>query len=291
MGYVERFAEMLRAKGQRFEIVDGQLFARKDRRIAPLGPVERAYAPTADQCRELLRSLGGGWVQWTDGFGPHADASEWYALVCRRYLSVDEVESANARKHIRRGLKRCEVRQVDAREIARNGYETYCAAVRGYGDRTPLPTAQEFERRVMGDEPFADVRHHWAAYREGKLIAFNQNLVYDDVEVDYTQGKFHPEHLDSYPAYALFNAMDEYYLVQKKFRYVNAGFRCISHDTNIQDFLVQLFNFRTERTNLRVHYSPGLGAMLKAARPFRVPIQAAWPQAKALFELDRLRTP
>lgn len=289
MSYVDRFAEMLRSKKQRFEVVDGQLFVRKERWVSPLGPVAQAFSLTAEQRRGLLRSLGGLWVQWTDGFGLHAAASEWYALVCRRYRPVDEVESHSARKQIRRGMRRCEVRRVDAREIAQNGYETYCEAIRGYGSRAVLPTAAEFERRVMGDEPFGDIRHHWATYRDGKLIAFNQNLIYDDVEVDYTLGKFHPAHLDSYPAYAMFSAMNEYYLGQNGFRYVNAGTRTISHDTDIQEFLERLFNFEKAPLGLHVHYRAPVGALLHAARPFRGLAKAVCPKAGAVLELDRFR--
>ena len=289
MAYLERYAEMMRQKNHRFEIVDGQLFVRRERWIAPVGPVGQAYGLNAAQRAELLRKLGGGGVQWTDGFGPHAAASEWYVLICRKYIPVDEVVSGNARKHIRRGLKHCEVRQVDAREIARNGYETYCAAIRGYGNRDPLPTVEEFARRVMTDEPFGDVHHHWAAYHEGKLIAFNQNKIYDDVEADYTLGKFHPDYLKQYPAYALFTAMNEYYLVQKRFQYVHAGARTISHETEIQEFLTRLFNFEKVPTGLHVHFRPPFGAFLRAARPFRAAATALYPKASALFELDRLR--
>ena len=288
MGGIERFAEMLRAKNQRFELVAGQLFVRKERRIAPLGPVQQPYALTPAQCRDLLQSLGGLWVQWTDGFGPHAETSQWFALTCRRFVPVEEMTSANARKNIRRGLRRCEVRQVDVREIARNGYETYCAAVSEYGLKEPLPTAQEFERRVMSDEPFSDIRHRWAAYHEGKLIGFNQNLVYDGIEVDYTMGKYHPDYLQFYPAYALFTVMNEYYLVQKGFQYINAGFRSILHDTEIQDFLVRLFNFEQTKTNLHVHFRPPLGGLLRAARPFRAVARALSAKSVAMFELDRL---
>jgi hypothetical protein len=290
MNYVERYAEMLRSKNSPFEVLDGQLFVRKARWITPVGPASQPYALSQEQGRRLLKTLGGLWVQWTDGFGPHAAGSEWYVLTCRKHIPVDEVASHNARKHIRRGLKRCEVRQVDAAEIARNGYDTYCAAVRSYGTAAGLPTREEFARRVLGDEPFGDIRHHWAAYRDGKLIGFNQNLIYGTTEVDYTLGKYHPEHLEYYPAYALFARMNEFYLAQKGFSYVNAGSRSISHETHVQEFLIRLFNFNPEPTGLHVQYRAPYGALLRAARPFRPVATAICPRASALFELYRLRT-
>ena len=290
MGYVDPHAEMMRAKNRRFARVDGQLFARKDRWILPVGPMSQPYRLAPAQCRELLRQLGGLWVMWTDGFGPHAQGSEWHAVICRRHVPVEEVASGNTRSKLRRGLKQCEVRPVEVREIARNGYETYCAAVSGYGQPgEALPTAEEFARRVMTDEPFGDIRHQWAAYHGGKMVAFAQNLIYDKTEVDYTLIKLHPEYLNRYSSYALIYRMNEHYLAQEGFGYVSDGSRSISHKTGVQDFLMKEFGFEKARTGLHVHYRWPVGPLLRAARPFRGVLAKAYPKADALFELDRLR--
>lgn len=290
MGYVDPHAEMMRAKNRRFARVDGQLFVRKDRWIVPVGPVSQPYRLDKAQCRELLRQLGGGWVMWTDGFGPHAAASEWYAVICRRHTVVEDVASGNTRSKLRRGLKQCDVRPVAVKEIAASGYETYCAAVKSYGGSVLLPTAEEFARRVMTDEPFGDTRHRWAVYYEGKMVAFAQNLVYDKTEVDYTLIKLHPEYLNRYSSYALFYKMNEHYLAQEGFAYVSDGTRSISHETGIQDFLMKEFGFEKASTGLHVHYRPPLGPLLSMARPFRGVLAKVYPKANALFELDRLRT-
>jgi hypothetical protein len=280
----------MRAKNRRFARIDGQLFVRKDRWIVPVGPVSQPYRLSKGQCQELLRDLGGLWVLWTDGFGPHAEDSEWHAVICRRHVAVEEVASGNTRSKLRRGLKQCEVRPVEVREIARNGYETYCAAVSGYGHHAEiLPTAKEFARRVMTDEPFGDIRHQWAAYHGGKMVAFAQNLIYDKTEVDYTLIKLHPEYLNRYSSYALIYRMNEHYLAQQGFEYVTDGFRSISHETGVQDFLMKEFGFEKARTGLRVHYRWPVGPLLRAARPFRGVLAKAYPKADALFELDRLR--
>jgi hypothetical protein len=290
MDYVTRYAEMLRFKHKPYVLVDGQLFVRSDRWIVPEGPGSQAYHPSRGQCRELLRKLGGMWVMWTDGFGPHAESSEWYVVLCRRHAPVEEVVSGNTRSKLRRGLKQCEVHQVEVKEIARNGYETYCAAVQSYGNHAEdLPTAEEFARRVMTDEPFGDIRPQWAVYHEGRMVGFAQNLLYDKIEVNYTHIKLHPEYLNRYSSYALIYRMNEHYLAQKGFQYVNDGFRSISHETGIQDFLIKEFNFEKAYTGLHVHYRPPLGQLLRMARPLRGTIARLYPKANALFEMDRLR--
>jgi hypothetical protein len=291
MDYVEQYVEMCRFKNRRFALVDGQLFARKDRWIVPVGPASQPYRLDRGQCRELLRKLGGLWVMWTDGFGPHAEGSEWHAVICRRHTVVEEVASGNTRSKLRRGLKQCEVRPVEVKEIARNGYETYCAAVSGYGlHEEILPTAEEFARRVMTDEPFADIRHRWAAYHDGKMVAFAQNLIYEKTEVDYTLIKLHPKYLNRYSSYALIYRMNEHYLAQEGFEYVTDGFRSISHETGVQDFLMKEFGFEKARTGLHIHYRWPLGPLLRMARPFRGVLTKVYPKADALLELDRLGT-
>lgn len=286
MNFVDRYVEMMRRKGRPFELVDGQLFVRRAHWVSPLGPVAQAYRLAPAQCRGLLRNLGGGWIMWTDGFAAPAVGSEWYAVVCRRYTPVEAVASENLRKHIRRGQKRCEVRRVDAQEIARNGHAAYCAALAAYGRSAARPlSAAEFARQVLTDEPFGDIRHHWAAYHEGELVGFIQALAFGKTEINYTHGKWHPEHLRNYPAHALFQAMNEYYLAQQGFQYVNAGFRSIHHPTDIQDFLIHKFGFEQAPTGLHVYFRRPIGTALRALRPFRGAVGRIFPRAKPLFEL------
>ena len=292
MDYVARYAEMLRAKHRPFAQVDGQLFIRKERWIAPLGPAAQDYRLDGEQCRGLLRELGGWWVMWTDGFAAPPPDSAWHAVICRKHVPVEEVASGNTRSKIRRGLKNCEVRQVEAREIAENGYENYCAALGGYGRAArTLPTAEAFARRVMTDEPFGDIRHQWAVYHGGQMVGFSQVWLYGRTEADYTLIKLHPDHLKRYSSYALFYRMNEHYLSQAGFGYVNDGSRSVLHDTGIQDFLIREFGFEQARLNLHVHFQPLFGRLLRAARPFRRFAAAGSPKAAALFELERSRVP
>ena len=281
---------MLRAKNNQFTLVNGVLFIKRDRWITPIGPASQAFYVDKVQCRELLGKFGGLWVMWTDGFDSSAIDSDWYAVICRQHKPVELLKSREARRKIRKGLANCEVRLVKPLEIASNGYDTYCRANESYGYQSfSFPTAEEFASRVMTDEPFGDILHQWAVYFEGKMIAFAQNLIYNDIEVDYTLMKFHPDYLGYYPAYALIYTMNAYYLKEKSFTYVNDGFRSISHDTFIQDFLIKNFEFEKAYTRLHVHYRRPFGQLLQMARPLRALAKLVYPKVDALFELDRLR--
>ena len=281
---------MLTAKNNQFELVNGVLFIRRDRWITPMGPAAQAFHLDKAQCSKLLHKLGGLWVMWTDGFQLSDSISDWYSVICREHKALEDITDGKRRSELRRALRECDVRLVDAEEIALKGYETYCAASLSYRNNYfIMPDEQEFRRRVMTDLPFGDVRDQWGVYCDGKMVGFGQNLLYDKIEVDYTQIKLHPLYLNRYSAYALIYKMNEYYLMQQGFQYVNDGFRSISHETGIQDFLIKKFGFEKAYTNLNVYYRPPIGQLLKIARPFRALASYLIPQVDALFAMDLFR--
>jgi hypothetical protein len=111
---------------------------------------------------------------------------------------------------------------------------------------------------------------YFAVYenRGYKMIAYSSNRLQNNM-VNYTTIKFHPDYLKLYPSYALFYKMNEYYLNEKKVLYVNDGARSISHQTNIQDFLIQKFNFRKAYCKLNIAYRWDIGLIVKILYPFR----------------------
>jgi hypothetical protein len=281
-----RFMDMLKAKQTPCEMRDGQLFARQRQWIAPIGPAAQPYALSVNEARQLQASLGGWWVSWTEGFDRGSEAAKWHAVVCRRHKAIGQIESSNTRSKIRRGLKNCEVRRVEAGEIAQNGYETWAAALRNYSATANIPPAEEFARKVLTDAPFGDIKHHWAVYHEGRLAAFAQCHVYDRIEADYTLIKFHPRYLNRYASYALFFTMNQFYLEHERFEYVNDGWRSVLHDTGVQDFLVREFGFERVAAPLRVQFREPLATLLKWSAPFR----GLDKRLAAVLELRRLRS-
>ena len=289
MGYVERYAEICQLKNRPFVIVEGQLFALNDHWISPIGPADQRYHLSKEQCRGLLQKVSGLLIVWTDGFG-HANLNpDWYALICRQHNPIEQVRDRKRRQEFHRALSACEVCKVDAEVIASQGYETYCEALRSYRNFQATDVSkEEFERRVRSDGPFGDCLHQWAAFSGNKLIAFAQNLVYDNLCVDYALMRLHPNYLRDYPGYALFYKMNEYYLAQMCFQYANAGFRNIYHDTDIQTFLIRKFGFEKVGTGLHVHFRTPFGQLVRIAYPLRRQIAQFYPRARPIFELARL---
>jgi hypothetical protein len=63
--------------------------------------------------------------------------------------------------------------------------------------------------------------------------------------------------------------MNRYYINEQKFLYVNDGARSISHDTNIQNFLIDKFHFRKAYCKLNIIYRWDIGLIITILYPFR----------------------
>ena len=84
--------------------------------------------------------------------------------------------------------------------------------------------------------------------------------------------------------------MYEFYLGAEGFDYVNDGWRSIFHETGVQDFLMQKFNFEKAHTNLRVQFRQPIAALLQISVPLHPVLSRADNRLKALLELRRLRS-
>jgi hypothetical protein len=63
--------------------------------------------------------------------------------------------------------------------------------------------------------------------------------------------------------------MNNYYLAEQKLRYVTDGTKSISHQTNIQEFLINKFKFRKAYCYLHIKYQPFFGLAVSCLFPFR----------------------
>ena len=188
-------------------------------------------------------------ARWTSNFDCHKQTDFWY-VINDRHLKIEDY-SKNTRSKIRRGLKNCIVKVVSLAVMKEFGYECYKYAFENYNTHLQPKSNLEF-----ADDLDALDRQweFWGVFFDGKLIGYSQNSIVKDY-CDYSTIKFHPKYLKYYPSYALFFSMNAYYLNEMKFKYVNDGARSISHETNIQEFLIQKFQFRKAYCKLHLSYS------------------------------------
>jgi len=202
-------------------------------------------------------------ARWTTDFDCKMETEFWH-VICDEKLDMSDY-SRNTRSKIRRGLKSCDARKITKEILISKGYDSYAAAFSKYNTHLIPKTLNQFQEEINSYNNSWDF---WGIYHKDYLIGYSQNKVVDDY-CDYSTIKFHPEYLKLYPSYALFYTMNNYYLNEKCFRYVNDGARSISHKTNIQEYLIDKFRFRKAFCKLKVIYSPRIRVLLILIFPFR----------------------
>ena len=166
---------------------------------------------------------------------------------------------------ISRGLRNCNVKKINAEELILNGYDVYSNAFRRYNTFQKLMTKTQFKDSILLIKTSWDI---WGVYFDNKLVGYSQNRLVDQ-SCDYSIIKFHPDFLKYYSSYVLFYSMNKHYLNKLKYKYVNDGSRSISHDTDIQGFLMRKFMFRKAYCQLHLVYSKKILILLSLLYPFR----------------------
>ncbi len=111
-GYPDRFMELFAKRGEPATVVNGAIFKHYSGMVVPFGPAGADYSLSTEEASRALRSLGGQLLRTTSGFRPAGAASEWYAVICRRFTPIESVASSNTRSKLRRGLRNCEARRI-----------------------------------------------------------------------------------------------------------------------------------------------------------------------------------
>jgi hypothetical protein len=287
-GYPDRYMELFERRGEAATVVRGAIFKPYSGMVVPFGPADADYSLSDDEASRALRSLGGTVLRTTTGFRPAAAVDDWYAVICRSYVPVDEVASSNTRSKLRRALRNCDVRRISAEEVATAGYEVYRRAFERYtGPDSPV-ARDRFEPHHLVTGDFADIVEHWGVYYDGELAGYASNYVFGNTEAAYSTLKFHPDHLRKYSSYALFHRMNEHYLGEGRVSYVNDGFRSILHGTELQPFLEHNFAFEKAYVGIDAFYRQPYRAILRATFPFRSLIGKVDDRARAMYELERV---
>ena len=96
--------------------VKGQLFTRSGGIVDCSSPASVATDLDSQDCRLLIKSLGGFLIRYTDGFHSDNLPGEWYSVVCRHFVSMDKLPQSKRYK-INRSLKHFDVRRLTAQEL------------------------------------------------------------------------------------------------------------------------------------------------------------------------------
>ncbi|SFV55954.1 hypothetical protein MNB_SV-12-1792 [hydrothermal vent metagenome] len=204
--------------------------------LLPRVPPHQEVFLTDKEAKELLKLSRAFFLRYTNEWD--REESEFWYIVKDNKEGL-EIYKSKVRNQIKKGLKNCIVKKVDRETIANSGYSIYSEAFKNYSTFHKPISENSFKKSILNSTD-----DFWAVYNKNNiLIAYANNFIEENMS-HYNSMKFHPKFLNLYPSYALIYTMNEYYLNQKKYLYVNDGARSIAHNTNIQDFLIKKFNFK-----------------------------------------------
>ncbi|MEE2954313.1 MAG: hypothetical protein VX347_03985 [Bacteroidota bacterium] len=202
-------------------------------------------------------------ARWTSNFDCKRETNFWY-IICDKFTPLENL-SLNTRSKIKRGLKKCIVRNISRQELITQGYLTYYKAFDRYNTFQKPDDKKKFIKNINS---LSNNWDFWGVFFKDRLVGYSLNLVKDN-SCDYSIIKFHPDYLKYYSSYCLFYSMNKFYLDEQKFKYVNDGARSISHDTDIQGYLISKFNFRKAYCKLHIIYSQRIAFFISFIYFFR----------------------
>ena len=236
--------------------------------------------------KNLLKQ-GGLMVRNTYEFDCQDETCFWY-LIKDQFEGLEEL-SGNTRKKVRRSLEKIEFRRVDNAFIKQNGYSVLKASFNDYSVKDRITNVRTFESYLSecGNKDY----DYWGIFdkTDNRFIGFFTVMLWKD-SCEYGLVAVLPEYKrknTTYPYYGLFYTMNQYYLLEKSFRYVADGARSITEHSHIQDFLMQNFNFRKAYCQLEVHYKWWMKIAVEMLYPFRKIITL--PRIKAILNMEAMQ--
>jgi hypothetical protein len=233
--------------------------------LIPADPPSKDIYLSKEDIDYLLKISKAYFLRWVNNWDCKQQ-TEWWYIIKDGKSSFDEL-SSNTRNQIRKGQKNCDVKKVPAEYICQYGYDIYKKAFVSY--KTFLkPLSREVFQESITQRQMNQTLEYWGGWdKSGNFISYAENVLQESM-CTYSTIKYDPEYLKLYPGYALIFEMNNYYLNELKLEYVNDGSRSISHETNIQDYLIQKFKFRKAYCNLNIVYSKKIKLLVSLLFPF-----------------------
>ena len=248
------------------------------------GPPHEEQKLDKESCSNLL-SMGGLLVRNTYDFDCQEKTSFWYVI--QDTFNGLEDFSSNERNKIRRAEKVLVFKRIGIDLLKSEGwiilkatYEDYAVSDRDMDETVFLNYLSDCEKQDFD---------YWGIFDQDQLIGFCTVWLWQPDSCEYGLIGILPEykHNNTYPYYGLFYKMNEYYLGEKKYRYVADGARSITEHSHIQDFLIQNFKFRKAYCQLAVHYKWWMKIAVNMLYPFRKIITL--PRIKAILNMEAMQ--
>ena len=231
--------------------------------IIPIGPPHILVTDSDNEIKTLIKSQSAFFARWVTDFDVSEETDFWYIINDSPMVLLDY--DSKARNEIRRGLKECSVGLITLDYLLDYGYEIYAAAFNSYKTDLRPKTEAEFKTELLSE---TGEWEYWGVIKDGVMIAYCKARIFKDC-CEYYSIKLHPEFLKSRPSEVLIYSMNQSYLNDRGFKYINNGSRSLHHATNFPSFLIKKFKFRRAYCHLHIIYAPWVFFAVKIIYPFR----------------------
>jgi len=230
--------------------------------LLPRVPPHYEVKLTKGEEQELLKNSKALFLRYTNEWDKNG--GEFWYIIKDNYDGMEEL-SSNTRSKVRRGIKRNRVEELKNSYISKYGYEVYISAFKNYETFIKPLSKEQFSKQIKENN-----REYFGVFDldSNKLVAYSENFIEDDM-CHYSTIKFNPHYQKNYTSYTLIDKMNQHYLKEKQLKYVNDGARSISHETKIQEYLIDKFKFRRAYVRLNIAYRWDVGLVVKLLYPFR----------------------
>lgn len=211
--------------------------------------------PTIEEARDALKQSKAMFARWTTDFDCGVPTKWWFCLK-ERHDTIEQL-SAKQRYRIRRGLMNCIVKRLSESELSDNIDAIFDIAVLSFSDYPikyrPNLQKKEFVNSLLTMKD----REVWVAWdaETNEIIGYGYCILKGNV-IYLSQVKVPTIFLNKEVNAALVYKMSEYYLGECAYDFICDGERNIKHESNYQDFLVRVLNFRYAYCKLNILYSP-----------------------------------
>lgn len=212
--------------------------------------------------------IGGGTpllARWTTDWDCGHETNWWY-IICEGPFSIENL-SRKSRKNIRKALENCEVKKINANMCIEDLWRVFQEATERYNNYEQKTTRADFELMIKNASAEWEI---WAGYDKltHRMIGYKICSVYEDW-VDFTASKYSTEYLKLRVSDALNFIVLEHYLNTCGKKYVSNGTRSVVHETNVQDYYQEHFNFRKAYCKVNIKYRFPVNILVCVLFPFR----------------------
>lgn len=180
-----------------------------------------------------------------------------------------ESYNKKTKKYIKKANERFHFGIISPDVFKEQGYRVYSQAFNRYRVCDGFKQNEtDFFNRINQLSSNHDI---WGAIdKETNLLEAYAICKRNDYIVEFESSKANPDFLSKYYVmYGLYDSRNQYYLGLKRFKIAISSARSISQHSNIQDFLIDKFNFRKAYCQMNIYYKPWLRGIISIIYPFR----------------------